>query len=243
MSRLVSTSKLPATRATRKPATRRGVKRPSTKAPLPAIVCDDTLNVAFEALRDADRDLVDRLVAEAGPPPLRLREGDFAGLAWIVVSQQVSTASAKAIHGRLAARFPAFTARALLDADDAALRECGLSAPKMRTIRAIASAIDTGTLDFAALAAMTAEEARATMTAIHGVGPWTADIYLLFCLGHPDAWPAGDLALQEAARMALKLRERPDARKLEGIAERWRPARGVAARLLWSWYAVAKARG
>ncbi len=217
-------------------------RAPPAPRALPAIACEDTLNTAFQALREADRDLVDRLAAEAGPPPLRLREGDFAGLAWIVVSQQVSTASAKAIHGRLAARFPAFTANALLGADDAALRECGLSAPKMRTIRAIAAAIESGALDFAALATMSAEDARKTMTAIHGVGPWTADIYLLFCLGHPDAWPAGDLALQEAARMALRLRKRPDARKLEEIAERWRPARGVAARLLWAWYAVAKAR-
>ncbi len=222
---------MPAGRRSRKP------ERPSVGP----IRCEATLAEAFAALRAVDETLIDRLVAEAGPPPLRLREGGLRGLAWIVLSQQVSTASAKAIHGRLAQRFPEMTARALLSADDAALRECGLSAPKMRTLRAVAAAIAEQRLDFEALAGMDADAARAALTAIHGIGPWTADIYLLFCLGHADAWPAGDLALQEAARMALRLRERPDAKKLERIAERWRPARGVAARILWAWYGVRKA--
>ena len=75
---------------------------------------------------------------------------------------------------------------------------------------------------------------------MHGIGPWTADIFLLFCLGHPDAWPAGDLALQEAARLALGLKTRPEREALEAIGERWRPLRGVAARLLWSYYKVAR---
>ena len=125
-------------------------------------------------------------------------------------------------------------------ASDETLRACGLSTPKMKTLRAIADAMADGALNLSALAETTAEEAHATLCAIHGIGPWTADIFLLFCLGHPDAWPAGDLALQEAARIALGLRNRPDAKRLEKIGQRWRPYRGVAARLLWAYYRVMK---
>ena len=89
---------------------------------------------------------------------------------------------------------------------------------------------------------MDADEAHAALTALHGVGPWTADIYLLFCLGHADAFPAGDLAVQEAARIALGLRKRPDAKALTKIAEAWRPWRGVAAHLLWAYYHAVKKR-
>jgi DNA-3-methyladenine glycosylase II len=157
-----------------------------------------------------------------------------------VISQQVSTASAAAIHARVERRFPGLNGDHLLAADDETLRECGLSTPKMKTLRAIAAAARSGAVDFDSVATLEADAARSVLTAIHGVGPWTADIYLLFCLGHPDAWPAGDLALQEAARMALGLRSRPDPRKLEKIGERWRPARGVAARVLWAWYGARK---
>jgi 3-methyladenine DNA glycosylase/8-oxoguanine DNA glycosylase len=89
---------------------------------------------------------------------------------------------------------------------------------------------------------MEADLAHAALTALHGVGPWTADIYLLFCLGHADAFPAGDLAVQEAARIALRLRKRPDARRLTKIAQAWRPWRGVAAHLLWAYYHAVKKR-
>jgi DNA-3-methyladenine glycosylase II len=242
MAKKVSATKVAPAPAARKTA-RRGLAKakPYAGPPVPVIRCDDTLAAAFEILRGRDADLIDKLVKAAGFPPLRLREPGFAGLAAIVVAQQVSTASARAIRARLMARFPGFTAHALLAADNETMKACGLSWPKIRTLRAVAAAIDAGALDFDALAGMDAKAAHEVMTAIHGIGPWTADIYLLFCLGHPDAWPAGDLALQEAARMALGLKNRPDAKKLEIIGERWRPARGVAARILWAWYAVAKA--
>ena len=90
---------------------------------------------------------------------------------------------------------------------------------------------------------MDADVAHEALVALHGVGPWTADIYLLFCLGHADAFPAGDLAVQEAARIALNLRKRPDAKALTKIAEAWRPWRGVAAHLMWAYYHVVKKRG
>jgi DNA-3-methyladenine glycosylase II len=121
------------------------------------------------------------------------------------------------------------------------LRKAGLSAPKIRALKAIAAACDSG-LDLDALAHAPAEEAHARLTAVHGVGPWTADIYLLFCLGHADAFPAGDLAVQEAARIALNLRKRPNPERLTKIAEAWRPWRGVAAHLMWAYYHVVKRR-
>jgi DNA-3-methyladenine glycosylase II len=99
-----------------------------------------------------------------------------------------------------------------------------------------------GRIDLTAVGNMDADAAHAALTALHGVGPWTADIYLLFCLGHADAFPSGDLAVQESARLALGLRKRPDAKTLAKIAEAWRPWRGVAAHLLWAYYHVVKKR-
>ena len=87
-----------------------------------------------------------------------------------------------------------------------------------------------------------ARAAHAALVKLHGIGPWTADIYLLFCLGHADAFPAGDLAVQEAVRIAFNLRKRPDAKALTRIAEAWRPWRGVAAHLFWAYYHVVKHR-
>jgi DNA-3-methyladenine glycosylase II len=92
------------------------------------------------------------------------------------------------------------------------------------------------------LAELPADDAHAALTAVHGIGPWTADIYLLTCLGHADAWPAGDLALQEAARLAFALDARPAAKALVALAEPWRPWRGVAARVLWTYYRAVKRR-
>ena len=109
-------------------------------------------------------------------------------------------------------------------------------------LKAIARAVDGGELDLAALPDLPADEAHARLTAIHGIGPWTADIYLLFCLGHADVWPAGDLALQEAARLAFGLRARPTAKEMIPLAELWRPWRSVAARVLWTYYRAVKGR-
>ncbi len=111
----------------------------------------------------------------------------------------------------------------------------------MRALRALAEATTDG-LDLEALGALDAGTRIDALVAVKGIGPWTADLFLLFCLGHPDAFPAGDLALQEAARIALGLEARPDARRLERIAERWRPLRGVAARMLWAYYRGVKQR-
>ena len=184
-----------------------------------------------------------RPVAEkTGPFNLRRREPGFPGLCAIVCGQQLSTASAAAIRARLFAAFDPFHYDAVRRARADKLKRLGLSAPKIKSIREIGKAVARGRIDLTAVGNMSADEAHAALTALHGVGPWTADIYLLFCLGHADAFPAGDLAVQESARMALGLRKRPDAKALARMAEAWRPWRGVAAHLLWAYYRIVKKR-
>ena len=175
------------------------------------------------------------VIAAAGPVPVRRTKAGYEGLARIVVSQQLSTASASAIWRRFAEAVPEISPAAVAAASDETLRGAGLSAGKIRTLRAAAAAVLDG-LDVDALAALPAEEAMAALTAIKGIGPWTAEIYLLFCLGHADVLPAGDLALRNAARSALGLPEVPAVSELEAIAESWSPWRGVAAVLLWAYY-------
>ena len=221
--------------------------RPKTKSAQPPLsastvaVIDGqaSLDAATEALLNAGCPVAAKLVAVGGRPPLRLRAPGFPGFAAIIVAQQVAVASANAIFARVEARFVPLDGAAIIAADDASLRSCGLSRAKIRTLRALAEAERAG-LDLPSLGALDATLARRRLTAIWGVGPWTADIFLLFCLGHPDAFPSGDLALQEAARMAMGLGKRPDAAQLETIADRWRPYRGVAARMLWAYYREAK---
>lgn len=183
-----------------------------------------------------------RMIEAGAVPPLRKRDPGFEGLVSIVVSQQLSTASANAIFSRLKAKFPQLGPAALAGASDDDLRQTGLSAPKIRTLRAIATAITEGHLPLDGLHELPADEAHQRMIAVKGIGPWTADIYLLFCLGHCDAFPTGDLALQEAARIAYDLDARPRDKAFVALAERWRPWRGVAAAVLWSYYRIAKAR-
>jgi DNA-3-methyladenine glycosylase II len=180
--------------------------------------------------------------ARTGMPPLRRREGGFAGLTQIIMGQQLSTASAAAIHGRLVAIADPFDHYAVLRTRKDKLLRIGLSNAKVKALKEIAKSIEAKHIDLNALADIPADDAHNALTALHGVGPWTADLYLLACLGHADAWPAGDLALQEAARLAFGLRERPTTREMGPLADKWRPYRAVAARLLWSYYRVMKKR-
>jgi DNA-3-methyladenine glycosylase II len=199
------------------------------------------LEAALVALTARDPRLA-AVLKMAGPPPLRRRDGGFAGLAAIIVSQQLSTASAAAIWARLSSAFDPFDPPAVRRARAATLARAGLSAAKIKTLKAIAAAITSGALDLGGLCDLPADEAHGRLTAIHGIGPWTADIYLLTCLGHADAWPAGDLALQEAARLALSLPARPSSKEMLPLADGWRPYRAVAARLLWTYYRAIKGR-
>lgn len=217
---------------------------PAARSPAqPLVLADEAVfATALDALAGLDADFMARLDRVAARPALRRREPGFEGLAAIIVSQQVSTASANAIFAKVKAGFPTLDAVAVAAASDADLRVCGLSGPKQRTLRAIATAVAGGQLEFDVLARADADAAHAVLCTIKGIGPWTADVFLLFCLGHADAFPAGDLALQEGAKLALDLPERPDARALTVLAERWRPLRGVAAHCLWAYYGAARRR-
>jgi DNA-3-methyladenine glycosylase II len=202
---------------------------------------ESDLDSALAALTSADARFA-ALMTRAGRPPLRRRPDGFAGLAATVVSQQLSTASAGAIWARLAAAFDPFEPQAIIRARASKLARLGLSAPKIRALKEIARAVASERLALATLVTIEAEAAHAALTAVHGIGPWTADIYLLSCLGHADAWPAGDLALQEAARLAFALPQRPSAKEMIALAEMWRPLRAVAARVLWTYYRAVKGR-
>jgi DNA-3-methyladenine glycosylase II len=182
------------------------------------------------------------MIANSGPLPLRLREPGFEGLARIVVSQQVSVASAAAIWWRFSGQFQPMQPATILAASDDNLRGAGLSRPKVRTLRAIATAVTQEGLALDGLDGASNEEVHAALTRVSGIGPWTADIFLMFCLGRADGFAAGDLALQEAAKLVMQLETRPTAQELLEIAERWRPWRSVAARLLWAYYKVIKER-
>ena len=178
-----------------------------------------------------------RLHDLTGDPPLRRFAPGFEGLSRIVVGQQLSTASAGAIWTRTAAAVQPFSPRVMLKRSDTELRAAGLSRAKIKTLRAIAAAIDGNELDLAGLSIAGDEVVRVALTGVSGIGPWTADIYLMFCLGRADSWAPGDLALQLAAQSALGLETRPGPGDLEDIAERWRPWRAIAACLLWAYYA------
>ena len=199
------------------------------------------LDTGLAALVAADPRMAG-VLSTAGRPALRRREGGFAGLAAIVVSQQLSTASAAAILGRLQAAYDPLDAEALRRARKDRLQRIGLSGPKIRALKEIAKVISSGALDPNGLGEREADDAHRALVAVHGIGPWTADIYLLACLGHSDAWPAGDLALQEAARLAFKLPARPTTKEMGPLADIWRPWRAVAARVLWTYYRAVKGR-
>ena len=199
-------------------------------------------------LEDAIRALVARderlkpILDLAGMPALRQREPGFAGLAHIVCGQQVSTASAAAIWGRLSAAFDPFDYSAIRKARTDRLGRLGLSGAKIKTLKNIARELDAGRLNLDVLAEEDADAAHNTLTALHGIGPWTADVYLLFCLRHADAWPAGDIAVQEAVKIGLGLATRPTAKQMAPLAEPWRPLRGAAAHLWWGYYRVLRNR-
>ena len=182
------------------------------------------------------------ILARTGMPALRQREPGFAGLAAIVCGQQLSTASAAAIWARVSNAFDPFHHDALRRARADQLGRLGLSAAKIKTLKNLARELAAERLNLDVLANEDADAAHNTLTALHGIGPWSADVYLLFCLRHGDAWPAGDLAVQEAVKIGLGLKTRPTPKQMAPLAEPWRPLRGAAAHLWWSYYRVLKKR-
>jgi DNA-3-methyladenine glycosylase II len=180
--------------------------------------------------------------ADAVAPPFvwRLRPGGYSGLVKMIVEQQVSIASAAAIWRRVETGLGEVTPAAVLARDVDALRGFGLSAPKARYALGLAEAVQQGQIDFEQLDRLDDRDAVASLTALKGVGRWTAETYLMFCHGRMDVFPAGDVALQEAHRVAAGLADRCSEKALYTMAETWRPYRGVAAHLLWAYYSALK---
>ncbi len=166
-------------------------------------------------------------------------ENHFVALCGIVAGQQLSTHVARAIRGRLSAHFGAdFTPETVAQTDHETLRSLGLSGAKARTLHALAAHISDGNLQIAKLENLSDEEITREIVAVKGLGPWSADMFLMFHLHRPDVLPVGDLGIREAARRLYDLDERPDAKKLGEIAQPWRPHRTLASRYLWRWLDV-----
>jgi DNA-3-methyladenine glycosylase II len=171
-----------------------------------------------------------------GDPPLRREPPGFAALMRMIVYQHVSLASAGAVWRRLEDELGAVTVEAVAARAQQDLRDFGLTNAKARSCLAIAEAVAEGRADLDGLVHLPDDAARAALVALPGIGPWTAELYLLTCLGRTDAWPGGDVALRSAARDVFTLAQRPDTHDMEILAEPWRPWRAVAARLLWAYY-------
>ena len=206
---------------------------------------DERLRPAMEALAESDPDIAEAY-ARCGLPPVRSSEPGFAGLIRMIAGQQVSVQSARAIVTRLEERADPLTAECFLALGEDDLKAIGFSRAKMRYGRILAEEVASGRLDIDGLTALDDAAALAALTRIKGIGPWTAEIYLLFALGRPDVWPVGDLALCIAAQHLKSLAERPDAKAMLTLGEPWRPFRSAAARFLWHLYrhpGVALGRG
>ncbi len=196
---------------------------------------ESSLRRAVRVLARRDPDLA-AIARQYGPPPLWTRAPGFATLVHMILEQQVSLASARAVFERLRAALPVFEPASFLALDDGALKAVGITRQKTAYARELANAIASNTLDLNGLALLDDTEVHTALTRIKGIGLWTSNVYLLMALGRPDAFPAGDIALLAAVHRIKRLRKRPTPERLERLAETWRPWRAVAARLLWHFY-------
>jgi DNA-3-methyladenine glycosylase II len=201
----------------------------------PIMLDETTLAAGVALLAARDPDLA-AIYARLGTPPLWARPPGFGTLVHIILEQQVSLASARVAFDRLCAEVEPLTPAGVLRLDDATLKRVGFSRQKAAYARHLAAALVDGSLDLDDLATQDDDTVRARLIALKGIGPWSAEIYLLMALRRADAWPAGDLALQVAAQGVKRLDARPDPATLTQLAEAWRPWRAVAARLLWQHY-------
>jgi DNA-3-methyladenine glycosylase II len=196
---------------------------------------NELLVSAADTLTAQDPDLAG-VIARFGYPPLWPREPGFPTLLKLILEQQVSLASAQAAYDRLLGVVGTLTPERLLALDDETLRAVGFSRQKARYARLLAEAVEIGSLDVDALPQLDDESVRTELQKITGIGPWTAEVYLLMALLRPDVWPRGDIALATAAQQVKGLPSRPSQTELHDLAEQWRPWRAVAARILWHQY-------
>jgi DNA-3-methyladenine glycosylase II len=182
------------------------------------------------------------IIERAGPPRFRRRRNGFGTLLHIILEQQVSIDAAAAMHRRLVGLCQPLTPEAYLALDDATLRSCGFSRQKMGYARHLAELVESGKFDFARLGKAEDEAALAQLLSIRGIGRWSAEVYLLFALGRPNIWPAGDLGLQLGIAEHLGLDKRPDEAETRRLGEAWRPWRSVATCIFWQSYLHARGR-
>ncbi len=194
------------------------------------------LVTALENLARQDKDMA-RAYQQYGAPQMRKSQGGFAGLAYILIGQQVSTKAALTIRDRFyAALDNEITAENFLNLRQSKIGKIGLSRQKQSYITGVAEAIVAGTLNFNKLARADDETVRDTLSALKGIGPWSVDIFLMFSMRRADIMPIGDLGLQEGCRRVKRLRARPTPEKLDKIAQKWAPYRTAASLLLWHYY-------
>ncbi len=192
-------------------------------------------SVAIRVLSETDAHLAG-IIERHGPPPMWIREPGFPTLVYLILEQQVSLASAKAAYDKLIAEVKQLTPGRFLKLDKRTLKRIGFSRQKMLYARILAEELSTRRLDLRALHEMDDDGVRARLTALKGIGPWTAENYLLFALRRPDVWPSGDLALQIAVQQVKSLRKRPSPERLDKMSKAWQPWRSVATRIFWHHY-------
>ncbi len=214
---------------------------PESGTGMPPVLTAAKFKTAWQALADRD-DALARVIARYGPPPLWRRKPCFATLVAIILEQQVSLTSARAVFNRLRAAATPFSAVTLRRLDERVLRQAGLTRQKSSYIRDLAEAVATRRLRLRALAAMPDDDVREALMQVKGIGPWTADIYLLMALRRPDIWPRGDLALDTVLAQIKYRGNPPSASETLAITAGWRPWRSVAARILWHAYLSARGR-
>ncbi len=202
---------------------------------MPARLTDRVLAEGVRALARRDPDLA-RVVAHHGPPPLWDRAPGFPTLVQIILEQQVSLASGRSAYLRLRRAAGQVTPSRVALLEPRAFRRAGLTRQKSSYIRGLAVAVGDGALDLRRVHELNDESAHAELVKMKGIGPWSADIYLLMALCRPDVWPRHDLALASAMRDVKRLRSIPTPERQLEIAEAWRPWRAVAARLMWHHY-------
>lgn len=202
---------------------------------------DHQLDLSYRTLCRRDSHLA-AAVEEFGTPETWERPGGYATLLLFILEQQVSLASARAVYDRLTTLTGELTPATLMAVDDDGLRSAGFSRQKIGYARALAQEVISHGVDLDSLPSRRDDEVCSALMAVAGIGPWTAEVYLLACLGRPDVWPVGDRALQVSAAETLGLDQPPDAKELQALGERWRPHRSAAARLLWHAYLARRGR-
>jgi DNA-3-methyladenine glycosylase II len=205
-------------------------------APETKVILDEQFFAhAAGKLSERDADLA-AVIGKYGLPPLWTREPGFPTLVYIILEQQVSLASARALYDRLRDAIRPFTPGRFLKLTETEMRRLGFSRQKAHYTRLLAEAIHRKRFALHKLHELEDEIVRERLTALKGIGNWTSDIYLLSALRRPDIWPTGDLALATAVQEVKRLRKRPSPEKLETMSAPWRPWRAVAARLFWHAY-------